>query len=127
MTASPSIDAIQAVLFAHHGLVAFAAKDLGMARESLHRRIQRSTRLQAVLASSRETVTDLAESRLIQAIDNGEPWAVALYLRTRGKDRGYVEPAARVDITAQVRMLALAEGLDPDEAIAEAERLVRLS
>jgi len=34
---------------------------------------------------------DATEEKLVAAIDNGEPWAIALVLKTLGKERGYVE------------------------------------
>lgn len=38
-----------------------------------------------------ERVTDLAETELIKAIQNGDLQAVKYYLSTKGKHRGYVE------------------------------------
>ena len=40
---------------------------------------------------AREELVDIAEIRLRVAINNGEPWAIALVLKTMGKNRGYTE------------------------------------
>ena len=34
---------------------------------------------------------DISEQKLRAAVLNGEPWAIALVLKTLGKKRGYVE------------------------------------
>ena len=40
---------------------------------------------------ARGEVVDYAEQKLRPAILNGEPWAIAMALKTIGKSRGYVE------------------------------------
>jgi len=40
---------------------------------------------------ARETVLDKAETRLFNAIERDEPWAIAFCLKTLGKRRGYHE------------------------------------
>ena len=45
------------------------------------------------LQGKRRELVDLAEMSLRRAIVNGEGWAVALTLKTLGKDDGYVERA----------------------------------
>lgn len=42
-------------------------------------------------AHGKERMLDLAESRLGSAVDKGEAWAICFYLKTQGKQRGYVE------------------------------------
>ena len=36
-------------------------------------------------------MVDLAEQKLWESIQHGEPWGITLCLKTLGKDRGYVE------------------------------------
>ena len=43
-----------------------------------------------------EGVLDLAESKLIQQVNNGEQWAVKYILSTKGKNRGFTE---RTEVT----------------------------
>lgn len=78
-------------LRASRGMVATAARNLGLSRACVNLRIHNSPALQEVLKDARELVTDRAESKLFEMIEAGEAWAVCFYLKTRGKDRGYVE------------------------------------
>lgn len=120
-----SIDELEAALRKHRGLVSTAAGSVGMTREQLHRRIQESVRLKAAVAEARELQLDRTEAMLFQQIDAGEAWAVIYYLKTQGKDRGYVETIRhQIDITASIRAAAEAAGLDPDEVVHDAEAIV---
>ena len=38
-----------------------------------------------------ETVLDVAENRVVTAVNSGERWAVTFYLKTKGRKRGYAE------------------------------------
>lgn len=86
-----SLDEIEQALRDTKGMVSVAAKKLGFQRSALYDRIQRSERLQMVIADEREAMTDTAELALHRAIVGGEAWAVCFYLKTQGKSRGYVE------------------------------------
>lgn len=78
------------------GTVSLAAEALGVCYNTLKRYIDKSPTLQAIIAHYRERRVDKAELKLEQAIVNGEPWAIALTLKTLGKNRGYVE---RTDVS----------------------------
>ena len=41
--------------------------------------------------NARGELIDISEQKLRAAVMNGEPWAVAMVLKTIGKHRGYVE------------------------------------
>jgi hypothetical protein len=43
------------------------------------------------IKEERERMTDVAEMALFDAIKEGEGWAVCFYLKTQGKERGYIE------------------------------------
>ena len=73
------------------GIVSVAANNLGVTRNALHRRIQRSKRLQKVKWEARETIVDIAEGKLFKALTNDDWRAIKFTLATLGKDRGYVE------------------------------------
>lgn len=75
----------------HHGLVTHAARQLKVNEYTLHRWISQEPELHAAREQARESVKDMAEKNLFAAIENGAPWAIAMYLKTVGKDRGYVE------------------------------------
>ena len=52
-----------------------------------------------MLAEARESSVDLAESKLIEAIKNGNLTAIIFFLKTQGKSRGYVERSGH-DLTS---------------------------
>jgi hypothetical protein len=54
--------------------------------------VQRHTELHGVTHDCREAMRDHVESALSKGALNGEGWAVCFFLKTQGKDRGYVEP-----------------------------------
>lgn len=74
-----------------YGLVAPAAELLGVERRSLQRAIARYNLQDLQRQLREEVIGDIAELRLFEAIKEGKPWAVAFYLKTLGKNRGYVE------------------------------------
>jgi len=73
------------------GIMAGAAQLLGVYRSTITRRVQKSKKLQKLVEELIETTLDLCETKLIQAIKEGEPWAIAFYLKCKGKKRGYIE------------------------------------
>lgn len=73
------------------GLLAGAAKLLGCGRTTVHRHIKSDPALAEVQREAREQNVDIAEFKLLEAIQAGEPWAIQFYLRCIAKSRGYVE------------------------------------
>jgi len=73
------------------GLVSVAARQLGCAPRTVRAYVDRHPTVAEAKREAREGILDMAEARLFQAIDKGEPWAISSILRTLGKDRGYVE------------------------------------
>lgn len=110
-----SLDEIEQALRDTKGMVSVAAKKLGFQRSALYDRIQKSERLQMVIADEREAMTDTAELALHRAIVGGEAWAVCFYLKTQGKSRGYVE---RQEITGADSGPIMIEAIDYRQAIA---------
>ena len=53
--------------------------------------MERYPSLKEVLSDAREDALDLAESKLMKAIDDGNITAIIFFLKTRGKSRGYSE------------------------------------
>lgn len=75
----------------HHGYVHLAAESLGCAAKTIYRRLENVQWLREELDSIRGYELDITELALRRAILAGEGWAIALKLRTQGKDRGYTE------------------------------------
>ena len=74
-----------------NGCVYLAAKRAGCSPQTIYNKIQKNPAVAAAIEDARGELIDFAEQKLKQAVLNGEPWAVAMVLKTIGKDRGYVE------------------------------------
>jgi hypothetical protein len=73
------------------GLVAVAARKLQIDRQTIYNRMQKSDAVKDAVAEAREFVLDVAEAKLMQAVEAGEPYAICFTLKCLGKARGYVE------------------------------------
>jgi len=80
-----------AALTESRGMVTVAAKRLTCDPCTVRKYCHRYPAVREALYEARETTTDVAELALFKAIEAGESWAVTLYLKTIGKERGYVE------------------------------------
>jgi len=72
------------------GLISLAARELGISRQAIHKRIADDDSLREELNEIREVDLDIAEAKLKQSIRKGDAWAVRFYLQTLGRERGYV-------------------------------------
>lgn len=73
------------------GLVHVAAGLIGCAPCTIYNRIKEVAEVAQTVRDCRERQVDVAEDKLWKAVDEEQPWAVALVLKGPGKDRGYVE------------------------------------
>jgi hypothetical protein len=71
------------------GLISPAADILGVARTTLQMRLRKNPDLKQYQIEIVEATKDKAESKLQQAIDNGDSWAIQFYLKTQARDRGF--------------------------------------
>jgi len=74
-----------------HGLIAPAAQALHCHRHTVDRYIARYPLVRRAYEEAREAVIDLAESKLIELVEQRDWRAIRYLLSTLGKDRGYVE------------------------------------
>jgi len=72
-------------------MVSLAAKRLGCTYHTILNYCERHPTVMAAKQAERVEMIDTAELKLWQAIQSGQPWSIALVLKTLGKDRGYVE------------------------------------
>ena len=86
-TAQQVIDALHQM----HGLVYLAAKLLRCDPETIHNYCKRYPAVMAAKVDARGELVDVAEIKLWEALHRGEAWAIALVLKTLGRERGYVE------------------------------------
>lgn len=76
---------------AAHGILAYAARLLGCSRPTVHKFLREHPICRQAQYEAREELIDHAESKLFEAIDEREGWAVCFYLKCQAKDRGYVQ------------------------------------
>jgi hypothetical protein len=86
----PMLDHVCETLIATNGLVAPAAKILGMDSSNLYKYIKHHARAQAAQRIASNAIDDLAESRLFKKIDQGDLKAIMFRLSRR---RGYALPS----------------------------------
>ena len=79
------------------GFVSGAAKVLGMSSRRIYERIQASEALNQALKDIREENLDMAENKLLDAVEKRQAWAVCFYLKCQGKKRGYIEQPHAVE------------------------------
>lgn len=109
-----------------NGNVAAIARRFGCARGTIQARIDRSPTLTAALNDARESMVDMTESALYKRILDGDTTAIIFFLKTRGKERGYVE---RQEVTGKdggevglaFKRLSAADEADIDAEIARLE------
>lgn len=75
------------------GQVYVAAQKLGCSYRTILRRANKQPSIREAIDKWRLQRTDIAEGKLGEAINRGEPWAVLFQLRTQGRGRGYYEHA----------------------------------
>jgi hypothetical protein len=74
-----------------NGMVYLAARKIGCSAQTIYNRMKSNATIRAACDNARGELIDISEQKLRLAVMNGEPWAVAMVLKTIGKSRGYVE------------------------------------
>lgn len=103
-------------LRAARGLLTLAAKKLEMTREGLRLYLGRHPDVAATIPEARESIIDVAEGQLFLAVERGQPWAIAMVLKSLGRGRGWGD---QLDVQWKAEAVKLAEayGLDPQRVI----------
>ena len=86
------------------GLIFLAAQHLGCNPSTIHLRASQSENIREAIETERGRVLDFAEVKLIEAVQDGEAWAICFILKTLGKSRGYIE---RQEIKAEAKITVL--------------------
>ena len=80
------------------GAVYLAAARLNVSHTAIYGYINKYDDVREVKEFYTEELNDIAELKLRQAVQKGEPWSIKYQLSTQGKGRGYVE---RTEITGK--------------------------
>ena len=75
----------------NRAIMAYAAEALGVTRQAVFDYIKRRPHLHAEIDEINETILDVSEDKLFNAIAAGDSRCIMFHLRTKGKNRGYVE------------------------------------
>ena len=73
------------------GIVTAACKLVGISRDTHYRWMKEDTDYKSQVHELGDVALDFAESHLHKLIKDGNPAATIFYLKTKGKERGYVE------------------------------------
>jgi hypothetical protein len=120
-TAQQMIDALKAT----HGMVYLAAQQLRCDPDTVMNYCKKFPTVEQAKQDARGAITDEAELRLLAAIRRDEPWAIAFYLKTIGRSRGYGERLdLNVSIQAAAQKVAAEFGLTAEAVLAEAKLLL---
>lgn len=71
------------------GNLSTIALRLGVSWPTARKYVQSWEATRIAFESERERLLDVAENRLLHAVDKGDRWAVKFFLMTQGKSRGY--------------------------------------
>ena len=75
----------------HLGLVTYATKEVGINRETHYRWYNSDPKYKKEVDEIPDRLLDIAESRLFGLMSEKDRLAIIFYLKTKGKNRGYVE------------------------------------
>jgi transposase len=101
-----SLAAYEAAIIASRGLIAVAARRLGVSRQAVYKAVQRWPELGEVVDDQRAELLDLAESKVYAAVARGNLKACCWVLDRLGKDRGYSTGVEVHDLGLSARELA---------------------
>ena len=93
-----NVRTVAAALKKARGLHSIAADALGVHRSTVGRYIKKHPSLQRVVEEQKETIHDIAEHRLWEAVNRGDLKAIDMVLKGPGRDRGY-DQRTEIDVT----------------------------
>ena len=73
------------------GIVSTACKKAGLSRKTFYKYTNEDKEFKKACQESGEIALDFAESKLFQAIKEGNMTGTIFFLKTKGKKRGYIE------------------------------------
>ena len=107
------------------GMITIAARQLNCDVDTVLNYCKRYAMCEKAKKGARDEVLDETELRLLAAIRRDEAWAIAFYLKTIGRSRGYGERLdLNVSIQAAAQKVAAEFGLSVEAVLQEAKMLL---
>lgn len=78
-------------LIEYHGVVSDAANKIGIARNTHYEWLKKDDQYKLDCEAAAEAAIDFVEGELYKLIKAQNPAAIIFYMKTKGKNRGYVE------------------------------------
>ncbi len=103
--------AVLEVLEKTAGNIKMACEQVGIARSRFYEWLKTDEVFKKRYEEVIEGLIDYAESKLLQAIANNNITAIIFFLKTKGRNRGYVE---KVEIDTEKVQVIIDKGLLPD-------------
>ena len=102
------------------GMIYLAAERLGCSGENITQRAKKTPAIAEAIARETERSVDITELQLIKQINEGNTTAMIFYLKTKGKQRGYIE-RHELDIRLSPDQIAVLKqhGITPGQAMEE--------
>ncbi len=115
------------------GIMQAIADKAGCSRQTLYNALKKWPELAESIRVESEALVDLAESRLVTQVENGEIRAILFTLETKGKDRGWTkrqeltgaDGEALLQLSPEALAQAKALGLDVRQIALHFEAMVR--
>ena len=73
------------------GIMSVIAKRAGCCGWTISRKLKKYPELIELIKNEKDKILDLAETQIIKKIKGGDNTMIIFYLKTKGKERGYVE------------------------------------
>ena len=112
--------------FKAKGNISHICNQLGMARKTFTRWMENDPDFREKILAQDEALTDMAETQHYNLIAAGHPPSVQFHLRTKGKDRGYVERVeqeftGQMNIAREIKITVVHTREDDTEFLKEFE------
>ena len=121
-----TIDQVVYATRVSHGIPVFAARFLGVSRSKYIHYVKHNSRVAQVAKNERESIIDIAEGRLFEALAEGYSWAIKYVLDNLGKDRGWTTEIIKADRTGELlKSIENMVGMDKEELEAYDEEQVQ--
>jgi hypothetical protein len=82
---------IKEALHEKRGIISEAAKYIGCSRMTIYNYMEKYPDVKEAHKEAKEEAIDYVEGRLFKQIEKGNMTGIIFYLKTQGKERGYVE------------------------------------